>query len=134
VSDDPGATLDRLNAALNSRDIEAFMNCFHEDYDSVQPAHPDRSFSGSAQVRENWSGTFKGVPDFQSKLLRVAVQGEVAWGEFRWKGSQPSGTLDMAGVIIAGVRQGRIAWARLYMEPVERGAGIEVAVREMRGD
>ena len=39
----------------------------------------------------------------------------------------------MAGVIIFGVRAERIAWARLYVEPVEQGAGIEAAVRDMSG-
>ena len=43
--------------------------------------------------------------------------------------------LDMAGVIVGGVRDGRLAWARLYVEPVERdGAGIDAAVRGMSGD
>jgi hypothetical protein len=38
----------------------------------------------------------------------------------------------MAGVIIFGVRAERIAWARLYVEPVEQeGEGIEAAVRDM---
>jgi ketosteroid isomerase-like protein len=87
-------------------------------------------------VRENWSGTFAAVPDFSSELLRTAVDGDTAWGEFRWRGTQRGGgALEMAGVIVAGLRDGRIAWARLYMEPVERGgAGIEAAVRRMRGD
>lgn len=40
----------------------------------------------------------------------------------------------MAGVIICGVREDRIAWARLYVEPVQTGAGIEAAVREMTGE
>ncbi len=41
----------------------------------------------------------------------------------------------MAGVIVFGVRDGRFAWARLYIEPVERaGAGIDAAVRAMTGD
>jgi hypothetical protein len=41
----------------------------------------------------------------------------------------------MAGVIVAGVRDGVLAWARLYVEPVEEeGAGIEAAVRDMAGE
>jgi hypothetical protein len=41
----------------------------------------------------------------------------------------------MAGVIVLGVREDRIAWARLYVEPVEQaGAGIDVAVRDMTGE
>jgi hypothetical protein len=38
----------------------------------------------------------------------------------------------MAGVILFGVREGRIMWGRLYMEPVEEGGeGIDEAVRGM---
>jgi len=41
----------------------------------------------------------------------------------------------MAGVIICGVRDGRMSWARLYVEPVEQaGAGIEAVVRQMTGE
>jgi hypothetical protein len=37
----------------------------------------------------------------------------------------------MCGVIIAGIRDDRIAWARLYMEPVEQGgADIDEMVQE----
>ena len=40
----------------------------------------------------------------------------------------------MAGVIVFGVEGGRLAWARLYVEPVESGGeGINAAVREMSG-
>lgn len=40
----------------------------------------------------------------------------------------------MAGVIVAGIRNGRIAWGRLYIEPVE-GAdeSIDAAVSKMAG-
>ena len=54
--------VERLNAAMNAHDIEAFVACFHEDYESEQPAHPDRAFRGRDQVRENWSAIFEGVP------------------------------------------------------------------------
>jgi hypothetical protein len=49
---------------------------------------------------------------------------------------QSGGTpLDMVGVFVCGVREDRISWARLYMEPVEQaGAGIASAVRRMTGD
>jgi hypothetical protein len=41
----------------------------------------------------------------------------------------------MAGVIVGGVRNGRLRWARLYVEPVEQGgAGIDAAVRSMSGE
>jgi ketosteroid isomerase-like protein len=123
-------------AAINAHDVEAFVACLHEDYDSEQPAHPDRAFRGSAQVRANWSSVFAGVPDFRAELLRTAVDGDVVWSEWAWHGTHADGTpLEMAGVIVLGVRDDRVAWARLYVEPVEQsGAGIESAVRAMAGD
>ena len=127
---------ERLLAAMNAHDIDAFVACFHEDYASEQPAHPDRAFRGSDQVRLNWSGTFEGMPDFTAELVRANAADGAEWSEWRWHGTRADGTaLDMAGVIVAGVSDGRMAWARLYFEPVERdGAGIDAAVRSIRGD
>ena len=34
-------------------EIEAFVACFDPSYRSDQPAHPDRAFQGSDQVRKN---------------------------------------------------------------------------------
>jgi ketosteroid isomerase-like protein len=132
-----GLAVERLNAAMNAHDIDAFVACFDEDYDSEQPVHPDRAFRGRDQVRRNWSAIFDGVPDFRSELVRAgATAGETEWSEWRWHGTQSDGTpLDMAGVIVCGVRDGRLRWGRLYVEPVERsGAGIDAAVRRMSGD
>jgi ketosteroid isomerase-like protein len=131
-----GLVAERLDEALNAHDIDAFVACFDEAYDSRQPVHPDRAFQGSDQVRRNWSSIFEGVPDFASELVSAASAGDTEWSEWRWRGTQPDGTpLDMAGVIVSGVRDGRMIWARLYVEPVEQdGAGIEAAVRDMRGE
>ena len=85
-------------------------------------------------MRENWSAIFEGVPDFASELVETAGSGDVEWSEWRWRGTQANGTkLDMAGVIVGGVRDGLLQWARLYVEPVEQGEGIEAAVRDMSG-
>jgi hypothetical protein len=122
---------ERLRAAINAHDIDAFVACFEDGYESEQPAHPDRAFTGNAQVRENWSAVFAGVPDFSAELVSTAVAGDVEWSEWRWHGT----ALEMAGVIVAGVRDGLLQWARLYVEPVEQeGAGIEAAVRDMSGE
>ena len=126
----------RAHAAMNAHDIEAFVACFAEDYDSVQPAHPSRAFRGREQVRANWSAVFAGVPDFRAELVGLDTAGDVAWSEWRWEGTQADGgRLDMAGVIVFGVRDDRFAWARLYVEPVEEeGAGIDAAVRDMTAE
>ena len=130
------SVVEQLNAAFNARDIEAFVALFAPDYDSVQPAHPDRAFTGREQVRENWSAIFDGVPDFRSELVRACTDGETVWSEWHWQGTQAGGAaLDMAGVIVMGIRGEQIAWARLYVEPIERaGAGIDAAVQRMSGD
>src|SRR3954463_11148517 len=119
---------------MNAHDIDAFVSCFAEDYASEQPAHPDRAVRGNEQVRRNWSAVFEGVPDFSAELVRSAVGGDVEWSEWHWRGTQADGTrLDMAGVIVAGVRDGRLAWVRLYIEPVEQGGGGVGAGRGSKG-
>jgi ketosteroid isomerase-like protein len=131
-----GLVVERLNAAMNAHDLDAFVACFDEEYESEQPAHPDRAFRGRDQVRQNWSAIFEGVADFESELIRATAAGETEWSEWRWRGTQSDETpLDMAGVIVCGVRDGRVKWARLYVEPVEHGGpGIDAAVRRMSGN
>jgi ketosteroid isomerase-like protein len=131
----PRAVAEALADAMNAHDIDAFVSLFAPDYDSRQPVHPDRAFQGREQVRANWSAVFSGVPDFRAELVAAAVEGDTLWSEWRWHGThQDGGPLDMAGVIVCGVRAEGIAWARLYVEAVEQGGeGIDAAVREMSG-
>ena len=51
----------------------------------------------------------------------------------RWDGSYRDGSPSrLRGMMADGVRDGRIAWARLYMEPVEvDGTDIDASVREL---
>jgi ketosteroid isomerase-like protein len=139
MTDDPTGSApvaERLDVAMNAHDIDAFVACFDADYESEQPAHPDRAFRGRDQVRRNWSAIFEGVTDFRSELVRATAAGGTEWSEWRWQGTHADGTpLDMAGVIVCGVRDGRMAWARLYVEPIEQGGtGIDAAVRQIAGD
>src|SRR4051794_12761981 len=98
------AVAEQLLAAMNAHDIDAFVACFHDAYESEQPAHPDRAFRGSDQVHRNWSGIFESTPDFRAELVRVDVVDDAEWSEWRWHGTHADGTvLDMAGVIVAGV-------------------------------
>jgi ketosteroid isomerase-like protein len=125
----PLALLARLNAAMNDRDLGAFVACFASDYESEQPAHPDRRFHGVAQVERNWAAMFGGVPDFRAEIVRSTASDEELWVEWRWTGTRADGSgLHARGVCVFGVRGGRVAWGRLYMEDVEDGAGIEAAV------
>ena len=110
------------------RDIDAFVALFAADYDSRQPAHPDRAFTGSEQVRANWTRDLRRRL-FRSELIGAVADGETLWTEWHWQGTG----LEIAGVIVFGVRDDLFAWARLYVEPVEQGEGIEAAVRDMSG-
>jgi ketosteroid isomerase-like protein len=108
--------IDRLRTAINEHDLEAFLDCFDEDYTSEQPLDPARSFSGRERVRENWSGNLSRVPDLRWDLLRACFSADAAWCEWRWHGTRvDGGRFDLQGVVIYGVRGGRIASGRLYM-------------------
>jgi ketosteroid isomerase-like protein len=133
---DRGAAVsERLRQAMNAHDLDGHVACFHDDYRSEQPAHPARTFTGREQVRENWSKLYESIPDFRAELLRLAVVGEEEWGEWIWRGTKEDGTpLEEWGVTIMGIRDGRIAWGRLYLEETEReGADITETVRRMAG-
>ena len=129
-----GATLLlKLTDAMNAHDIEAFVACFHENYHSEQPVHPDRTFRGKEQVRKNWSSNFEEMPDFTAHLVRQSISNDTIWSEWDWQGTRKDNTrLSMRGVMIVGVEEGKISWGRLYVEPVEEsGKGIEAAVKEV---
>jgi ketosteroid isomerase-like protein len=128
-----GRVGDRLLAALNAHDLDAFVACFAPDYRSEQPAHPSRAFEGRDKVRENWASVFAGVPDFRAELLLSAVTDDgVEIGEWNWRGTHTDGSpFAMRGVTLMGIDGEHIAWGRLYVEPIERdGAGIDQMVRE----
>jgi ketosteroid isomerase-like protein len=127
------ALIRRFHGAMNDHDVEAVVSCGADDYLSEQPAHADRNFMGTEQVRKNWTELFRGVPDFKSDLLSYAVAGEIAWTEWRWHGARiDGGVFDMRGVIIFLVRQGRFSRGCLYMEPVTAaGAGIDSFVNSL---
>jgi len=132
----PAAVAAAVAEAMNAHDIDAFVALFAPDYDSQQPVHPARAFVGRDQVRANWSAVFAGVPDFRAELVATAVEADTLWSEWRWHGTHEDGSrLQMAGVIVCGIDAGRLAWARLYVEPVEAdGETIDAAVGEMSGD
>jgi hypothetical protein len=130
---EPIDVLKRLHQAMNDHDVDAFVACFRPDYDSQQPAAPDRAFRGSIQVHKNWSSIFNDIPDFHAELLRSAESAGTVWSEWHWHGTPAAGgEFDWRGVIIFGIDTGQIAWGHLYMGPVQKsGAGIDAAVRSM---
>src|SRR5689334_19125293 len=125
--------LERLHHAMNQHDLAAFLDCIRTDYRSEQPAHPNRGFGGREQVEKNWAALFAGIPDFHAELVATVADCDTVWAEWRWSGTRADEPpLDMRGVTLFGVQDGRIAWARLYMEEVEAaGANIDETVRRL---
>ena len=116
--------IERYRDAMNAHDLDALLDCFDPDYESVQPLNPDRDFRGRETVRKRWTAIFANVADFRAELLRTAVGRHEVWGEWRWLGTRADRTpIDVRGVTILGVRGDRIAWGRFYLEEAGAGGG-----------
>ena len=120
----PETVVDRLVKAVNDHDLEALVACFDEDYVNETPVHPQRGFRGNAQVRKNWTQILAAVPELQARVLNRAVDQNRVWTEWDMAGIRHDGSpFLMAGVVIFGVTEGRIASARFYLDPVDRDSG-----------
>jgi ketosteroid isomerase-like protein len=126
------ATIDRLVRATNQHDLGSMAACFSEDYQNETPAHPARGFRGRAQVRRNWEQIFASVPDIHVDVVRSAVKADTAWTEWEMRGTRRDGKSHwMRGVIVFGVSDDAIRWARFYLEPVDDSdATADDAIRE----
>ncbi len=114
------AVTTRLRDAMNTPYLDVLLEYVHEDYRSEQPVHPGRGFGGRDQVRVNWSAIFSAVGDFAADLVSHCQDAGRERSEWRWTGTRQDGSaLNMAGVIVVAVRDGRIAWGRFYVEPVQ---------------
>jgi ketosteroid isomerase-like protein len=122
--------------AMNRHDARAMADCYAPDYRSEQPVHPNRVFTGNAQVAANWTKMFAGVPDMRIDCLAEDTVGSRTWSEWNFTGHHADGSdFTLRGVIIAGLRDdGLIQWMRLYLEPVEPdSAAIEEVVHQLSG-
>jgi limonene-1,2-epoxide hydrolase len=119
----PAAVVVRLCRATTDHDLDAVVACFAPGYRNETPAHPARGFTGREQVRRNWQQIFAAIPDVNTEVLRLAVDGGTVWSEWEHRGTRLDGTPHvMRGVVIFGVDRGLIEWARFYLEPVQAGS------------
>ncbi|WP_314216080.1 nuclear transport factor 2 family protein [Pseudarthrobacter equi] len=129
----PEGPVRRMLTAANRHDLEAMMSEFAEDYRNTTPVHPARSFTGSAQVRKNWTALLAGLPDLTLTVHDAATgpDGKL-WMEWSNRGTRPDGSVQCAaGVAIFTLRNERIAAAQFYLEPVDHdSADVNEAVRE----
>jgi len=123
-------------SATQRRDLDAMLAEFADDYVNITPNHPASSFTGSAQVRKNWSALFAGIPDMTVTVLDSATgTGGKVWVEWGSCGTRLDGSaVEQAGVAIFSVRSDRIAAVRFYLEPVEKDtADVNAAVQAVTG-
>jgi SnoaL-like domain len=93
------AVIERLLEAVNAHDPQSQLALFNEDYRSEQPAHPGRTFSGRAQVRENWSSCSRAsLTSGPSSSVSQSLERR-SGGERIWRGTKEDGTpLEKRGV------------------------------------
>jgi ketosteroid isomerase-like protein len=112
--------LERMRAALDAHDLDAFVSFFRDDYVGERPRHPGSPMSSRDDVRRNWEEVISDVPDLRVEVPAAVEDGNTIWSEWRAYGTARSGAeLELRGVIIFGIQDGQVAWSRMYMEPVE---------------
>jgi len=117
---DPKTVLEKVRRAMNAHDLEGLLALIEPEYESEQPAHPDRAFQGREQVRKNWGSIFARVPDLRADVLRTVVDGDTVWTEWHWHGVRGDGTkFDYRGVTLFRTWNGKMIAGRLFMEPVQ---------------
>lgn len=131
----PAAVVERLRRATNAHDLDALVACFAPQYRNETPVHPERGFVGRDQVRTNWEQIFRAIPDVTTEVLGCVADGNTVWSEWEHRGTRPDRSPHvMRGVIIFGVEDALVAWARFYLEPVrEGGGGVDEFLRRQVG-
>ena len=113
--------VEQMRSALDAHDLDRFVGFFHADYSGERPRHPGSSRSNRDEVRENWAEIIRDVPDLRVEVPSAIQDRDTIWSEWRAYGTARSGAmLEIRGVIIFGVRDGRVQWSRMYLEPVEQ--------------
>jgi ketosteroid isomerase-like protein len=107
-------------AAANRHDLESMVSHFAPDYRGELPLSPEKSFTGQAIVRKNWSNLFSSMSDFQVEILDETVEGDTVWAELFFHGTRADGTPQMMlGVNIMNIQDGHIIWGKLYQDTVQ---------------
>ena len=112
--------LERFLTALNEQDLELLLTCFHPEYRSEQPVHPERGFQGRARVAENWGWVFDRFDEFHAEVFDAITRDDQLWTEWRWVGiDENDDHVEVRGVMIFRLQDEQFVSGRLYMEPVD---------------
>ncbi|MBX5469768.1 MAG: ester cyclase [Thermoleophilaceae bacterium] len=113
--------------ALGRRDPEAAAAHFADD--GIDDVVPIGVLRGPAEVRAFFEDTFRAFPDFEFRVERVVVEGDVASVEWRASGTHSGGTfqgieptgkrVEIRGCDVAEVRDGKIVRNTGYYDAAE---------------
>jgi ketosteroid isomerase-like protein len=121
----PAGPVRRIFEAIARHDLEAMVSCFAEDYVNETPVHPDRSFTGRAQVHKNWTAILAGFPDLEPYVVRATTAPDgMVWVEWGQRGTRRDGVpVHLAGVSIFTLDGDAVSAVRFYLEQVESVSG-----------
>jgi ketosteroid isomerase-like protein len=113
-----------MEEAMNGHDLDALSACFTEDFRSVLPRQPQRSFTGRARMRSNWGQLFAHVPDLAATVRQSVTDGEQVWSEWEIGGTAVDGARYLSrGVAILRLHGEQIASVRFYLDDVDDSSG-----------
>jgi ketosteroid isomerase-like protein len=109
-----------MEGAMSGHDLDALSACFTEDFRSVLPLQPEKSFTGRARLQSNWGQLFAHVPDLVATVRQSVTDGEQVWSEWEIGGTTVDGARYLSrGVAILGLRGEQIASVRFYLADVD---------------
>lgn len=104
---------------MSSGDPSEVAARFTDDYHCEVPLHPSRGFTGSEQVKQNWTGIFAHVKDHRARVLRWVQAEEFLWTEWEMTGTTAAGAPYRAGgVALITVEDEHVSAARFYLDQV----------------
>jgi integrase len=118
-----------------------WVACFADDYVNEWPAHPQRGFRASDQVRRSCSRILAGVPDLHARLL-VQIAKQRKRKTLPWTGKEARRFLESAHsdsdplyaahvpVLVLGLREGEVLG--LAWEAVDFGQGTLVPDHQLQ--
>ena len=113
------AVVRRLIEALNRHDLDAMIDCFDPRVRTEFPTQPGRGVQGREYIRAYWEQALTSNGDVRAKLFRCAADGDTVLSEWCWHGTRVDGSsFARAGMTVHGIVDDKIAWQRLYLEPI----------------
>jgi len=134
ASDSPRAVLERINQrrtpTMSTRWPPASRRTTIASSRRTRPRVSRRRNRAAALGRD-----FCERSDLRAETLRATADGDAVWSEVRWFGHKRDGSVfDARGMTVFGVRAGKVAWGRLYIETVEQnGESANAAIKRITG-